>query len=430
MPPFNIGDPVWYKERSADRRRMGVIASLQPLRVRRLMSLRATEKRLMEARHTSGLSLDVLRGRPGDREKVLWTNEDVTAFQIIDRVAFKFMMSDRGAVRPHNCYYCRYELVIVGKNRMELRLERMMNQLKKKEVFETAPSSDEEDDLPLPVPVIAEGSHLRTKIAVGPAHQAKLPPFNPRQTLASRGATRLYSSDCIGDDDWNRYWNTLGQRHQAHLNQNSLSMMPPSGKCTAARMVHPPNAALRPELDMDAAMEHLATHQHKVDDALQNLDLDALTTSWSRADRLRFDAVFTGVPPSEFHGKTTRQVIDYYYRFVVPDRFRGFVQTKRKQADPLIRMALERRSKRGRTFLRATGAVDERRQRGKELLVQIEAALGSDVLAHVLRLIKECKENGTERKKRELVAAVAGDPELQQQLRVFVGLLSKGSSRC
>merc|ERR1712157_392874 len=79
--------------------------------------------------------------------------------------------------------------------------------------------------------------------------------------------------------------------------------------------------------------------------------------------------------------KSHKEVIDYFYRFKIPDQFRKFQEKKREQAmDTMERMLKKKNTASSQdnsipTFAHAT---NERRSTARELLTQVRDTLGED----------------------------------------------------
>ena len=153
--------------------------------------------------------------------------------------------------------------------------------------------------------------------------------------------------------------------------------------------------------------------------------------------------------------KTMRDVVDYQYRFKIPDQFRRYQDKKREQALRIMECIekrryyerpttdtgatatnghsnengnLERDAKRRKTNTHwsetsakdVTDATEARRRDAKALLTDVHTAMGRDVVAEVARAVRQLHRAYEPEVRDELFSLLAGQPELQRRFLAFL----------
>jgi len=328
-----------------------------------------------------------------------------------------------------------------------------------------------------------EGSALRSDIMVGGRHQAIVGPFVPGQKVRSRKPKLVWKPDQITDATLHDYLSRLAAFHTPYLSHHGLTMQEPysplsaerteeflrqlpdhtsltgSSISTASSICRHRNSLLK-ECDADAALELLHDHKYNVDAALETakINLEQLSGGWTRAEKEIFDQGFRHYDGSlRMIGKKIgptkdfRDVVDYHFRFKIPDQFRQYQDKKREQAVRMIECIEKRRyyepslyppgenaasaaataNETERTAKRrkhwsetsvaeSTGALEDRRQSAKDLLLQVQNVKGKDVMAEVAAIIRQLHASYDPETKDALFSLLRGHPDLQKRFLDFL----------
>ena len=228
-------------------------------------------------------------------------------------------------------------------------------------------SSDEQTRRPSTIQE-GEGTTLRGDIQVGSNFQVRVGPFVPGQIVLSRNPKCIYKANRMSDEEMTDFLNRVADLHNAYLSRNGLTMdepysplphdqveeimrespnhKPPTGSfMSTASMLGGKRSRLSKECNADAVLEILSDNDFDTDKALAAIqaDLDSISVGWTRAEKEIFDDGFRrhqgalrliarAIGPT----KTIPDVIDYYYRYKIPDQFRKYQDKKREQAVKMV----------------------------------------------------------------------------------------------
>jgi hypothetical protein len=241
-----------------------------------------------------------------------------------------------------------------------------------------------------------EGSIEKRDIRVGPEHQAVVPPFiAPNQAQAanrvvssSRNPILVWQQGRISTEDLDNYFTSVADILNPYLKENGLTTQDPysplpteemeatvrkagshgpptlSSICTTSSLSTTRNHLQR-ECDADALLEILSQHDYNVQSALAAIEAspeDCLTI-WTLAEKELFNSGFRrysgslrmiskGIAPS----KDFKDIVDYHYRFKIPDQFRRFQDKKREQAVRMMECIETRRYLNSISITQATAA--------------------------------------------------------------------------
>eukprot|EP00977_Amphora_coffeiformis_P011078 scaffold2655_cov179-Amphora_coffeaeformis.AAC.11 len=136
--------------------------------------------------------------------------------------------------------------------------------------------------------------------------------------------------------------------------------------------------------------------------------------------------------------KTVQEVIDYQYRFKIPDQFRLYQERKREIAVRIVecidhRRVIDPSSETRRRPLGSTGqhwsetsatdlvrATEERREKARQLMLDVNAALGKSVLGQVANAVKELNRADTPSARANLFSLLHGHTDLQRRFNEFL----------
>lgn len=236
-------------------------------------------------------------------------------------------------------------------------------------------SSDDDDDEKPGVVAEGEGSTLKGQILVGPQHQVEVPPYDPakKAEVKSRNPTMVWKpNNPLSNEQLDEYFAKASDILTPYAEQNQLTMgnhpftsvsadhmevlmrnrknnapLTVSAISTASslssdhKMNSSKNNLLR-ECDVDALLSLLHEKNYGIAAALEALaakPLDYLS-AWTVSEKEKFDNGFRkyagalrmiaakSIGPT----KSCQDVIDYHYRFKIPDQFRRYQDKKREQA--------------------------------------------------------------------------------------------------
>jgi hypothetical protein len=366
-------------------------------------------------------------------------------------------------------------------------------------------SLDSGDDRDLVAMPEGEGSSLRAKISVGQKHQVPVAAFLEPLPVRSRNPTLVWTPGRISEDDLHQFCHQLALILNPYQRKRKLTMADPYSPLSADKteqaalrdattydiqtfqLVQPTNdpwirtgshvssagrvsAKANPllkECDVDALLGFLHRHDYDTNEALEdarkNPDavLPALTTAFTRTEKRLFDDHLRQSSGSlrkvaEGMDAPLTAVIDYWYRFKIPDKFRVYQNKKREQALRMMEciekrafteyatasyilpgslqtfpVASSRRGPAGSSSSKpdhwsekapadVTGAVEERVRSAKSLLLEVKNRLGLQALKRFTSLIHELNTTFDSSTKDELYDALDGYPDLQKKLLDFV----------
>lgn len=221
-----------------------------------------------------------------------------------------------------------------------------------------------------------EGSTTKGSIFVGPEHQVDVPPFTPGQTVASRNPIQVWSPGAVSDDVVDGYLKEASKILNAYMKEHDLVIDDPyaplpsarieamlqaenNGKpltlsrfCTASSLSKDRNELTR-ECKLDELLSTLQSHEYNPEKALAYVagHPSEFLTIWTEKERESFDNVFRRhsgslrmITKALAGQKTFKDVVDYHYRFKIPDQFRRYQEKKREQALRMMECVESRRS--------------------------------------------------------------------------------------
>lgn len=224
--------------------------------------------------------------------------------------------------------------------------------------------------------IIDEGTIEQRGTRVGPEHQIVVPPFVPGQKIVSRNPKCVWKPNQISREELQQYLSKAALTLVPYLKRKGLTHTDPysplawdkmealskemgpdnvptlSTICTASALSENRTDMLR-EVDTDSLLEILHRHGYNVEKALAAIkssprdfvtvmtpmQKDIVNGAFRRyAGSLRM--VYKALAP----GKSFQEVIDYVYRYKIPDQFRIFQDTKREQAIRMLECIESRRN--------------------------------------------------------------------------------------
>lgn len=176
--------------------------------------------------------------------------------------------------------------------------------------------------------------------------------------------------------------------------------------------------------------------------------------AWDLNEKTRFNAGFrrySGSLRAIYKGmgnKALPEVIDYHYRFKIPDQFRRVQERKREQAIRMLECietkrnlnapivvsnvvlgghasAAPEKKKDGMDWTKtATSTVatslEQRRVKAKELLLDVEAKLGRNKMMRVFEVFRNADETGIAQAKTNLLEIFRGHQDFQSRFLEFL----------
>jgi len=318
---------------------------------------------------------------------------------------------------------------------------------------------------------IDEGTTEQRDIQIGKRYQVPVPPFvpNQRQSIRSRNPVQMWNPHKIDQEVTDEYLERCAKILSPYLRTQQLTTEEPYQPFPTQRMEElsqaletkrlptlssvssgvslstKPVDALR-EFDIDYILRNLHVSNYDVEAAIRAIEASpkSYLVAWNRLEKLRFNTGFRRYSGSlrAIHkglggDKKLTEVIDYHYRFKIPDQFRRIQERKREQAVRMLECLETRRNlnapivisnlptpepvgtkgaaarkqadseptkmptKDASTDWTKTSvsslvvSLEERRVRAKELLLDVEAKLGRTKMLRVFEVFKNASDNET-----------------------------------
>lgn len=291
--------------------------------------------------------------------------------------------------------------------------------------------------------LLSEGTNTKGKIQIGPEHQANLDSFDVDQQVVSRNPQLIWLKAAGSTANMDKYLTGAAEILFEYLEQNGLLTQEPyfpfpeektedflnelgltsmtlSNLSTGSSMTKPRSKLTR-ECKLDQIIELLHTKEYNVDAALHEIKSSPqdYVTLWTKMERDLFDNGFRRysgslrmIAANSLVSKNFKDAVDYHYRFKIPGQFRRNQDKKREHAVRMMEIIENRRSEdtsivpkddgrrrsqsdaSGRTDWSKTsvfdviGVVDERRTSAKDLLFDIQQAVGTEKMKQICRAIK------------------------------------------
>lgn len=330
------------------------------------------------------------------------------------------------------------------------------------------------------------------KIRVGPQHQVPVPVFDPKNTkVVSRKPTLVWSPNkAPTQEQMDDYFQKASAILTPFAEQQLLVMgVKPSTLIPSERMEKlmqeresntplrvssistasslasssPKNYLIR-ECDADALLKNLHDEKYSVEAAVAMVKASPrdFLANWSTTERECFDESFRRNAGSLLmvaksvssltSSKTHCHVVDYHYRFKIPDQFRRYQDKKREQAVRMMECIEARKftentevkvlpqtiekngdgnsaargeNKRPKNWSETatsdvTKAVEERRSSAKQLLLDIQRDMGKEKMAEVAGAIISLNQGSERESKEALLRILKNEPQLHQRLVEFL----------
>ena len=242
-----------------------------------------------------------------------------------------------------------------------------------------------------------EESTDRREIRIGHEHQVKVAKYVPNRNVTNtyRNPTLVWQPGKISQKELDEYLESVSRILTPYLRKNGLTPDQPysplprdfmeaeaqalngekpmlSQICTSASLSSKRNRLLR-ECNSEALLELLSHKKYNINSAIAAVEAsprDYLTV-WSTDEKdifgsgfRRYSGSLRMIAKSIAPTKEFKDVVDYYYRFKIPDQFRRLTDMKREQAVRIMECIETRRSI--NTFIPAQterGGNDENRKR-------------------------------------------------------------------
>lgn len=238
--------------------------------------------------------------------------------------------------------------------------------------------SSSEDEFQSGKAVISEGATDPRNTRVGPEHQVTIPNFDPKikPRIVSRNPRPVWKPGKVSREDVKSYmtkaagilipylrrkrlthtdpysplaWNRM-EALSKEMGKNLLPTL--STICTASALSEKRTDMLR-EVDADSLMRLLNDHSYNIESALRAIESSPkkYVTSMTMAQKdvvnaafRRYAGSFRMVYKALAPSKSFQDVIDYIYRYKIPDQYRLFQETKREAAIRMLQSIENRRN--------------------------------------------------------------------------------------
>lgn len=221
---------------------------------------------------------------------------------------------------------------------------------------ESAPLANNSDEIdyvtstvesvkPPRIPVLTEGSTMQ-KITVGNQHQAVIPLLGSKALPYTRAypPELVWAPGNITDSEINKYIVEAGEILNNYMKDISINITRYVPYNVDIKHLTSPRMQCR-ELNIDQILKLLHEQDYNVSqalDAIQNSPEQFLFI-WTKEEKLVYDLGFKMYYNDIRHitkgfgsHKNHRDVIDYFYRFKIPDQFRLYQDQKRDQARRIL----------------------------------------------------------------------------------------------
>ena len=332
---------------------------------------------------------------------------------------------------------------------------------------DTDGSSEESGSETIHVP-LSEGANTKGKIQIGPGHQANLESLDLGQPVVSRNPQLMWLKEAGAAVNMDKYLDEAAEILHKYLGQKGLLFQEPyfplpkeqmqeffkefrlssmtlSHLSTGSSMTKRRNWLTR-ECKLDKLIELLHTKEYNVEEALKAIMLspESYLTVWSKVERDLFESGFRRysgslrmIAANAVISKSFKDVVDFHYRFMIPGQFRRYQDKKREHAVRMIEIIENRRSegtsiaprddfrrrapsdgRNGKTDWSKTGisdvvgVVEERRSSAKDLLGDIQQAVGTEKAKQICRAIKSMHSKSISELKGRAVEILHSHPTL------------------
>ena len=320
-----------------------------------------------------------------------------------------------------------------------------------------------------------EGSNLRTSIAVGPSFQAVVPPYQPNayHSVTRRPAKPVWKPGVVSEETLASFLEKAAVILNSYLRKNLLTATEPytpipneqaeqlmkehpeeglltgSSLSTASVLSTARRNTLLKECDVDRLMERLFDCDGDVTMALTLVEEEPtrFICAWAQFEKDMFNDSFRThhgairkIAKSVAPFKTVQEVIDYQYRFKIPDQFRLFQERKREIAARIVECIDQRRvvdpssTETRRRPLGSSGqhhwsetnpsdlvtATEERRDKARQLMLDVHSTLGKTVTGQVANAVKELNRADTPAARAQLFTLLHGHTDLQRRFNEFL----------
>jgi BAH domain len=426
----------------------------------------------------------------------LLEENDIAAIEGTCHIQYVKAGQDVPSSLPANTFLCRYKLDIDNVNKTlewdsisSFEMDEPAEEANDYTVDETLSSASDDDsasassveEISKVVIQEGEGGALRGDILVGSKYQMKIGPFVPGLTVRSRGRgpKLVYKSGRISDDDLHVFLNKVADVHNCYLSRQGMTMEDPytplsqeraeemmrktpgnkpltGSSMSTASMLAGNRSRLLKECSSDALLEILSDHDFDTNAALVTIksNLGRITVGWTRPEKDIFDdgfrrhqAALRMIAKAIAPTKTMKDVIDYHYRFKIPDQFRKYQDKKREQAVRMVE-CIETR-KHHESFASSQSATtasnhghnenagkpshwsenpvsniadekDERVRTAKKLLLDVKDKYGKDTMAEVASVIRQLQRSYEPEAREELFKLLNDQPELRKRFLEFL----------
>lgn len=347
--------------------------------------------------------------------------------------------------------------------------------------------------LPAVMTAEGEGSTLRDSIEIGPEHQAAVPKFRPegRRDIKSRNPTLVWTPGMYSDEQLSEFLAGVAKVHTPFLDKNRLSntalytpvlveeklrklleyrpeRLTGSSLSTSSMLAGPGNRALlRKECDADSLLDILALSKGDVKKAIKaaTSDLDCITSAWTFAEKSvyndefrRHQGALRNIAKVVAPVKSMQDVVDYHFRFKIPDQFRQYQEKKREIAVRIVECLEEKRAYQPPNHSQAAFEpsaenadstqqsqtassesaprpqqhwsetsvqdvatfTDARRRKARQLMLDVKDELGPGILSQVAQLIRQLNDTYSMDARRRLLSLLSGHSDLHQRFVDFL----------
>lgn len=283
-------------------------------------------------------------------------------------------------------------------------------------------SSTEESVKPPRTPVISEGT-TNHKITIGDEHQAIIPTLGGNSIRRNRDSPpdMVWEPNKISDSELEKYVEEAGYILKHYMKSTGMAPARHVPHHLDLRHITLPHMHCR-EFNIDQIFKVLHDEAYNTSQALKAItkDPESFLYIWTKEEKVLYDIGFKNhynairfITKGLGDKKNHKDVVDYFYRFKIPDQFRSYQDQKRDQARRILECVEKHRrdeylspectvstsgiatKKLPQTWIKTgggdsndIGAIESRRQDANDLLNDAKDALGSDKYLDLVNLLK------------------------------------------
>jgi len=281
---------------------------------------------------------------------------------------------------------------------------------------DTPYSSEEEVTMKTRIPRRKEYS-----IEIGPKHQVALPLQRSISSMppspASNPPTLVFSPNIISDEEVDDYLSQASTVLTEYMCSRNIT--PSETKSTLPR-----------ELDLDTLLHTLHLSEYSVSKALATVKESPTShlTLWTPEEQNSFNIGFRRycgtlrmIHKSVGDTKNHQDVVDYHYRFKIPDQYGKYQAIKKEQAKGMMDQASRRSQADSKHWSKST-ATDKRHVQARDFLIRARETIGNEKYLSLANCLKTYHASGcsVSELKKQVLDLLNGNHHLLESFIYFL----------